>query len=87
MYVSDASHLSEKQAIMGWQHGNRRVVKLFKALSDLGFSIIMTRKGAFKISPPAHLNGPEYFTHGTNSCYYPIIRFMKDTFDITLREY
>ena len=49
---------------MARKHGSKVINKLFRELQALGFNVVQ-KKNCFRITPPAHIGGPVYFTHGT----------------------
>ena len=68
---------------MSYEHKNRKVLLLFKQLERRGF-VIHHRKKGFKIVPPRSMSGPPYFTHGTTACFFPLQRFLRDTFGLVI---
>lgn len=67
---------------MARQHGTKAVTRLFKELQKLGFNVVTTRKGKYKIHPPAHIGGPVYFTHGTPQSIKPMVADIKKIYGV-----
>lgn len=65
-------------------HGDRTVERLFREMMRLGFEITRTKKGVYKITPPAHIDGPMYITHGTTKCLKPIKSAFRKMYGIDL---
>jgi hypothetical protein len=64
------------------QHHSKAVRKMFKKLEELGFSITRNKGGVYKISPPSHIQGPTYSTHGTESSLHPMRRDFKKLYKV-----
>jgi hypothetical protein len=58
--------------------------KLLKEIKDLGFNITQNKSGTYVIVPPAHIDGPVYTTHATESAFHPIRRDFKRLYKIEL---
>lgn len=64
-------------------HGNKIVKKLFKQIEQLGFTIIH-RKNTYVITPPKHITGRVYYTHGTIQCVKPLKADFKKLYNVEL---
>lgn len=67
-------------------HGDRTVLRLFSEITRLGFEITRTKKGVYKITPPPHIGGQMYVTHGTSKCLLPMKRAFRKMYGIDLDE-
>lgn len=65
-------------------HNDKTINKLLKEISRAGFQITRTKKGVYKITPPAHIKGPMYVTHGTSKAYLAIKSDFRKMYGIEL---
>lgn len=65
-------------------HGDRTVQRLFNEIVRLGFEITRTKKGVYKITPPPHIGGRMYMTHGTTKCLKPMKAAFRKMYGIDL---
>jgi hypothetical protein len=69
------------------QHNSKEIKQLFKKIEKLGFTITAkNKKGVVKILPPDSIEGPVYFTHGTQSAYHQMIRDFNRMYQVDLAE-
>lgn len=69
---------------MGKQHGTTQMKKLIKKLESLGFVVEKNKNGTYSISPPDHINGPVYKTHGTIRALHPMRRDFKRLYNVNI---
>lgn len=65
------------------QHNDKDVKEFFRKVQALGFEIMPTKKG-FRITPPSHIQGPPYFTHGTSKALKPMKRDFRRMYGVTV---
>jgi hypothetical protein len=46
-------------------HGIKEFNAIVREIENIGFRVEMTKKGVYKIYPPASIGGRIYMTHGT----------------------
>jgi hypothetical protein len=67
-------------------HNDKAVGRLLREIERIGFRIVMTKKGVYKMTPPSHIQGPVYVTHGTSKAFHPIRRDFRKFYGIELGE-
>ena len=55
---------TERHLLMARDHGSKEVKALLREIEKLGFRVERTKQ-AFRIYPPASIQGRMYITHGT----------------------
>lgn len=65
-------------------HNDKAVRKLMKEIMRLGFTITRSKNGVYKMTPPSHIDGPVYTTHGTSKCVLPMKRDFRKFYNIDL---
>ena len=46
-------------------HGNKEFSAIVREIQAIGFRVERTKRGVYKIYPPAEIGGRMYITHGT----------------------